>query len=129
MTDLSQSDTLPGAVGRAADALQRGYPMLADGAFHTLESARQVAEALAREMLEAAFPLMPWEELDRYMRNPVRLRAEELKPGDALNTHADVFWDVVEVTESERYPGNLTVELVHGRKYTFAPTAIVTALR
>lgn len=64
-----------------------------------------------------------------YLRNPVRVRADELRPGDGLNTHADVFWDVVRVGPSERYPGDVLVEIVDGRKYTYAPTALLTVLR
>ena len=58
------TDTMPGCVERAADALQRGYPMLADGSFGSPGAARVVVEALAREILEAAFPLLPWEVSD-----------------------------------------------------------------
>ncbi|HEV3136156.1 MAG TPA: hypothetical protein VG348_15815 [Acidimicrobiia bacterium] len=52
---------------------------------------------------------------------PVR----ELKPGDALNTHQDVYWEVVRVSDSARHPGCVVVEVVHDRRYTYAPDELV----
>lgn len=61
--------------------------------------------------------------------NPVALEVRYVRAGDGLMIAPDVFWDVVEVRESERHPGDVEIELVHGRKYTYAPSDRVTVLR
>lgn len=54
------------------------------------------------------------------------VKAREVKPGMALNTHQDVFWEVIAVGESERHPGNIMIDLPHGRRYTYAADEFVT---
>ena len=62
------------------------------------------------------------EQSQRDGSNFLVIDAADLEPGMELNTHQDVFWEVVAVRESERHPGDIEVELVHDRRYTFAPT-------
>lgn len=64
----------------------------------------------------------PWE------FHGIKLEARKVEPGMALNTHQDVFWEVVAVRKSERHPGDVLIELVHDRRYTFAADQLVTVI-
>lgn len=66
---------------------------------------------------------------DSLARNPVRKFASELEPGDGLETHPGVFWDVVSIAENSANSKTLRVELVHGRRLLLGPSSIVTVLK
>ena len=55
----------------------------------------------------------------------VWVKAQDVRTGDALNTHQDVFWEVVKVRDSERHPGCVMIDVVHDRRYTYAADELV----
>lgn len=66
---------------------------------------------------------------DSYYRfDGIQIEARKVEPGMALNTHQDVFWEVIGVRESDRHPGYIMIELVHDRRYTYAADELVTVI-
>lgn len=57
---------------------------------------------------------------------PRTLIARDLQPGMALEMTPTVFWDVLAVELDEER--GVKVQLVHDRRYTFDPDAVVRVL-